>query len=79
MHFARAARCFVEQPDRLLDINKLPPTQIEDLPDGGLRIGALVTNASCAYDNRVAARYAPPDAMTGTPTASLTAAVSSMS
>lgn len=47
----------VEHPDRLLDINRLPLREIEELPDGGLRIGALVTNARCAYDPRIAARY----------------------
>ena len=47
----------VEKPDRLVDINKLPARQIEEAPDGGLRIGALVTNATVAYDDRIAARY----------------------
>ena len=47
----------VERPDRLVDITRLPVGEIEDLPDGGLRIGALVTNAATAYDPRIAARY----------------------
>jgi len=47
----------VERPDRLVDITKLAMRQIADAPDGGLRIGALVTNATCAYDERVAQRY----------------------
>jgi xanthine dehydrogenase YagS FAD-binding subunit len=32
----------VETPDRLIDISRLPLTDVEPLPDGGLRIGALV-------------------------------------
>ncbi len=44
----------VAQPARLVDINRLPLTAIEDLPDGGLRIGALSTNADVAYHPRVA-------------------------
>src|SRR5438874_13197676 len=34
----------VERPKRLIDINRLPLTQIQPAPDGGLRLGALVTN-----------------------------------
>jgi xanthine dehydrogenase YagS FAD-binding subunit len=34
-------RIYVEQPARLVDINDLPLTGIEELPTGGLRIGAL--------------------------------------
>ena len=47
----------VEQPERLVDITALPVAQITDGPDGGLRLGALVTNAACAYDARIATRY----------------------
>ena len=32
----------IEQPDALVDITRLPLTAVEELPDGGLRIGALV-------------------------------------
>ncbi|MBX9932750.1 MAG: xanthine dehydrogenase family protein subunit M [Methylobacterium sp.] len=46
----------VERPDRLVDITRLPLNAIED-HEGGLRIGALVTNAIAAYDERVASRY----------------------
>ncbi|MEE7504620.1 xanthine dehydrogenase family protein subunit M [Methylobacterium mesophilicum] len=46
----------VEKPGRLIDITRLPLDRIEDNGDG-LRIGALVTNARVAYDDRVAARY----------------------
>lgn len=46
----------VEKPGRLIDITRLPLDKIEDHA-GGLRIGALATNAKVAYDERVAARY----------------------
>jgi xanthine dehydrogenase YagS FAD-binding subunit len=46
----------VERPARLVDINRLPLDRIEDI-GGGLRLGALVTNATTAYDPRVEQRY----------------------
>ena len=48
----------VEIPDRLIDVSRLALTDIEDLEDGGLRIGALVTNSDLAADPRITARYA---------------------
>jgi xanthine dehydrogenase YagS FAD-binding subunit len=47
----------VEQPEALVDINHLPYHLIEELPGGGLRLGALVTNAATAYHAQVQARY----------------------
>ena len=47
----------VEQPARVIDINALPLRAIEDTKEGGLRLGALATNADTAYDDRVQARY----------------------
>ena len=47
----------VERPTAVIDIGRLPLARIEPLPDGGLRLGALATNADTAYDERVAARY----------------------
>ena len=47
----------VERPARLVDITHVPMRQIANAPDGGLRIGALVTNAEAAYDERIVARY----------------------
>jgi len=38
----------VERPSRVIDINHLPLAQIERMPGGGLRIGALVRNADLA-------------------------------
>lgn len=47
----------VERPAKLVDINRLPLNRIEELPGGGLRLGALVTNADTAYHPLVEARY----------------------
>jgi xanthine dehydrogenase YagS FAD-binding subunit len=47
----------VERPGRLVDINRLPLAEIQPLPDGGLRLGALVTNTDVAYDPDVVRRY----------------------
>jgi xanthine dehydrogenase YagS FAD-binding subunit len=47
----------VARPERLVDINRLPFAAIEERADGGLRLGALVTNADTAYHELVAARY----------------------
>lgn len=48
----------VETPDRVLDINRLPFDKIEELPDGGLKIGATVRNSDLANDARVKRDYA---------------------
>jgi xanthine dehydrogenase YagS FAD-binding subunit len=41
----------VSRPDRLVDVTRLPDLRsIEWLPDGGVRIGALVRNADLAHD-----------------------------
>jgi len=47
----------VETPTQLIDINRLPLDRIEDTPEGGLRIGALVRNSDLAADRRVRQRY----------------------
>ena len=47
----------VEAPERLVDITRLPLKEITETPDGGLRLGALVSNTDTAYDPRVAERY----------------------
>jgi xanthine dehydrogenase YagS FAD-binding subunit len=47
----------VERPTRLVDITHLPLAQIQSTKDGGLRIGALVTNADVAYNEVVERRY----------------------
>jgi xanthine dehydrogenase YagS FAD-binding subunit len=47
----------VAHPTAIVDINRLPLKEIEDLPGGGLRIGALASNSAVAYDRRVQERY----------------------
>ena len=47
----------VETPAHLVDVNHLPLNGIEEAPDGGLRIGALVRNHDLAGDLRVRKRY----------------------
>ena len=42
----------VARPNRLIDITHLLLNRIEDTDDGGLRLGALVTNAETAYTAR---------------------------
>lgn len=47
----------IETPARLVDIGRLPLAEIEETADGGLRVGALVTNSALAADLRVRRRY----------------------
>ena len=47
----------VETPEKLADINFIGLAEINDNQDGGLRIGALVTNTATAVDPRVRADY----------------------
>ncbi|GAB3011094.1 FAD binding domain-containing protein [Spirosoma pulveris] len=47
----------VEHPTHLIDITRLPLTTISDNVNGGLRLGALVTNADTAYNEQVIERY----------------------
>lgn len=47
----------VMTPDKLVDINRLDLSEINETDDGGLRIGALVTNSDCAADKRVRDDY----------------------
>lgn len=47
----------VERPKRLVDINHLGLDDIEELGNGGLRIGALVRNADLAAHPQVKRRY----------------------
>lgn len=50
-------RLGVRQPDLLVDISHLPFDRIEPLPDGGVRIGALVRNSDLAADRTIRTRY----------------------
>ncbi len=47
----------VEKPAVLVDVRKLPLAQIEELPDGGLRLGALARNSDVAWHPLVRERY----------------------
>jgi xanthine dehydrogenase YagS FAD-binding subunit len=47
----------IERPTHLVDISRLPFRDIQELPDGGLRIGAQAANSDTAADVRVRARY----------------------
>ncbi len=50
-------RLGVERPDLLVDINALPLGGVEELPDGGLRIGALARMSDVARMPVVVERY----------------------
>src|SRR5437764_4748183 len=48
----------VEAPTQLIDVNRLPLSQVEEMPSGGgLRIGALVRNSDLAEHPLVIDRY----------------------
>jgi xanthine dehydrogenase YagS FAD-binding subunit len=47
----------IESPDLIIDINRLPLAQVTELPDGGLRIGALVSNSDAANHPLIRKRY----------------------
>jgi xanthine dehydrogenase YagS FAD-binding subunit len=48
----------ITHPSRLVDVTRLPGLdRIEHLPDGGIRIGALVRNADLAHDSDFARSY----------------------
>jgi xanthine dehydrogenase YagS FAD-binding subunit len=48
----------VETPARLVDVNRLPYDKIEEIPGGGLKIGATVRNSDLAHHPRVQRDYA---------------------
>jgi xanthine dehydrogenase YagS FAD-binding subunit len=47
----------VERPTEVVDINRLPLDKVEKLPDGRLKIGALVRNSDLAHDPTVKSDY----------------------
>ncbi len=47
----------VATPDLLVDVARLPHDRIEALPDGGVRIGAMVRNSELAADRTIRTRY----------------------
>jgi xanthine dehydrogenase YagS FAD-binding subunit len=48
----------IETPKHLIDVNDIGLDQIEEMPDGGLRIRALVRNTDLAADMRIRRDYA---------------------
>ncbi|HZQ91057.1 MAG TPA: xanthine dehydrogenase family protein subunit M [Terriglobales bacterium] len=48
----------VETPQRLIDINRLPFDKIEELPNGELKVGAMVRNSDLAHHPKVQRDYA---------------------
>ena len=48
----------VEAPAALVDVTALPLDRVEALPNGGLRIGAMVRNSDLAYHPEVQKNYA---------------------
>ena len=47
----------VEQPTQLIDITTLPLAEVTTLPNGALRIGAMVRNSDLAHNEEVRRRY----------------------
>lgn len=47
----------VETPEKVIDINRLPLDKVESLPDGRLKIGALVRNSDLAHHPSVQRDY----------------------
>ena len=47
----------VEQPTQLIDITALPLGDVSTLPNGALRVGAMVRNSDLAHDEAVRRRY----------------------
>jgi xanthine dehydrogenase YagS FAD-binding subunit len=47
----------VARPDLLVDVARLPYNRVEALPDGGLRIGAMVRNSELAANRTIRTRY----------------------
>jgi xanthine dehydrogenase YagS FAD-binding subunit len=47
----------IASPELLVDVSRVLPATIDELPGGGLRIGAGVRNADVAADMRVRTRY----------------------
>jgi xanthine dehydrogenase YagS FAD-binding subunit len=50
-------RLGVATPDLLVDVRRLTSDRIEQLPDGGVRIGAAVSNSDLAADRVIRRRY----------------------
>ncbi len=47
----------VMKPERLIDVSKLPYNTIEEIEDGSIRLGAMMTNADTAWHPLIEERY----------------------
>ncbi|HVQ12014.1 MAG TPA: FAD binding domain-containing protein, partial [Vicinamibacterales bacterium] len=47
----------IEQPDALIDVTSLPFATIDELPDGGVSVGAAVRNTTVANHRLIRQRY----------------------
>jgi len=47
----------IEQPQSLVDITRLPLAEVQQLPDGGVRIGAMVRNSHLAAHALIREKY----------------------
>ncbi|MGF1538050.1 MAG: FAD binding domain-containing protein [Elainellaceae cyanobacterium] len=47
----------VERPGHLVDVTRLPLAQISELPDGSVRVGAMVSNTAAANHPLIRQRY----------------------
>lgn len=47
----------IEQPDTLIDVSSLPFNTIDELPDGGMSLGAAVKNTAVANHRLIRQRY----------------------
>lgn len=47
----------VETPSQLIDIHRLPLSQIEETSDGGVRIGAMASNSAVAHHKLIEKQY----------------------
>ncbi|GAA0434686.1 carbon-monoxide dehydrogenase medium subunit [Acrocarpospora corrugata] len=47
----------VERPDTVVDITRLPLDRVEELPDGRIRIGAMMRNSALAAHRLIRTRY----------------------
>jgi len=47
----------VEQPRKVIDISRLPLSDIHELPGGSVRVGAMVRNSDMAHHDLIRSRY----------------------
>src|SRR5215472_2218078 len=47
----------VEQPRKVIDISRLPLSDIHELPGGSVRVGAMVRNSEMAHHDLIRSRY----------------------